>query len=1085
MKLTTFIFMLSLMQVSAASFAQKLTLKQSNVSMEKVFLEIRKQTGYDVLIENSNLKTNNTISVNFKEASITEVMDILLKETNLSYNIEDKLIVITKRETSLLENLVNRFRAINVRGKILDEKGQPLVGATVAIKGKNRSVKTDQDGAFYLDNVGENDKLVISYIGYQTREVDATSNMGSLSLVLADSKLDEVTINAGYYMVKDRERTGSISKVTAKDIEKQPVTNVLSAVQGRMAGVSITQNSGTPGGGYEIQIRGQNSLRKGSFTDPIANVPLYVVDGVPISEFSNSYSQISSTAIPNGSISPLNSINPNDIESIEVLKDADATAIYGSRGANGVILITTKKGKTGKVRLNFSNNYGISKVISNLKLLNKDQYLQMRRDAFSNDKITTYPANAYDLNGTWDQNHETDWVKTLIGQKATLSNTLVSVSGGSETTNFMLSLGHNEQTTVFGQGFKYASNTFNSNISHRSDDNRFLMSISNMFTQQKNNIVRTDMTRDAYLLAPVSPQLYNEDGSLNWADNTFTNPLAAYNASYNNDTKLFQSNMNTEYRFFQNLKIKVNAGLNYTAVNEMALTPNTVYNPNLANGASSANSQANKKSSKIFSFIAEPQLNWQGKWGDHNLEALIGGSFQRSLRNTDDRLGFGFESNQFITNIGAAKTVMTFEDSDIEYRYAALFGRLNYQFKSRYILNLTGRRDGSSRFGPNKRFASFGALGVAWIFSEEELLKNMQWLSFGKLRGSYGSAGSDNIGDFQFLDNYIVSSASIYNNITGLSPSRLYNPDYSWEVTKKFETALELGFFRNRLNLTTAWYRNLSSNQLVGYQLSAVTGFTSVIANLPATMENTGIEIELSGRPLAGKNFQWESGFNISFPRNKLLSFPGLAGSSYASQYVIGQPANIIKLYQLEGINPATGQYQFTDFNNDGKISASDDRQVIEDIGIKFFGGWNNSLHYKNWDLSVLFQFVKKKGRNYNGIIPMPGLMNNQPVEVLNVWSDNNPTGLYMPYSTRNTSSHNLFRSSTVAFSDASFIRLKNLQLGYKLRLKSVPFKDVKIYFQGQNLWTQTKFFAVDPESSSLGFLPPMKTYSFGVQFNL
>ncbi|MGE6397053.1 SusC/RagA family TonB-linked outer membrane protein [Chryseobacterium scophthalmum] len=898
-------------------------------------------------------------------------------------------------------------------------------------------------------------------------------------------EIETTIINTGYYKVSDKNRTGSIAKVTSKDIENQPVSNVLATVQGRMAGVNIIQNSGVPGGGFEIQIRGQNSLRTGSFTDPSGNVPLYVVDGVPFSEILSQKSQISSTIFPAGSISPLNSINPNDIESIEVLKDADATAIYGSRGANGVILITTKKGKTGKVRLNFSTNYGISEALSNLKLMNKDQYLQMRREAYANDKITTYPANAYDINGTWDQDPDINWIKTLIGKKATLSNTQLSMSGGSETTNFMLSLGHDEQTTVFGQGFKYISNNFNSNISHRSVDNRFLLSLSNMFTQQKNNMVRTDMTRNAYLLAPISPKLYNEDGSLNWQNNTFTNPLAAYNASYDNDTKLFQTNLNTEYRIFQDLKIKLNAGLNYTTVDELALTPNTVNNPNLASGASSANSQANRKTQQVFSFITEPQLNWQKNWGNHHIETLVGASFQRNLRTTDDRLGFGFENNQFITNIGAAKTVMTLEDSNIEYRYAALFGRLNYQYKGRYILNLTGRRDGSSRFGPNNRFANFGALGAAWLFSKEPILKDFTWLSFGKLRGSYGSAGSDNIGDFQYLDNYAVSSLLIYNNTTGLSPTRLYNPDYSWEITRKLETALELGFFKNRLNLTTAWYRNRSSSQLVGYQLSAVTGFTSVIANLSATIENTGLELDLSGRPLVSEKFQWESGFNISFPRNKLLSFPGLAGSSYANQYVIGQPTNILKLYQLEGINPTTGQYQFTDFNGDGKISAPDDRQVIEDIGVRFFGGWNNTFKYKNWNLSLLFQFVKKKGLNYNSFIPMPGLMNNQPIEVLNVWSENNPSGFYMPYSTKNSTSHSLFRSSNATVSDASFIRLKNVQVAYKIPLRNEIFKNVTIYFQGQNLWTWSRFFGVDPEATILGYLPPLRTYSFGAQFNL
>ncbi len=911
-----------------------------------------------------------------------------------------------------------------------------------------------------------------------------TDTISSESFANREARIDEVILNAGYYKIAEKNRTGSIAKVTAKEIENQPVTNVLSSLQGRMSGVNITQNSGIPGGGFTIQIRGQNSLRTSMNSSIDGNLPLYVVDGIPLSEITAENTQIGATVMPSGKINPLNSINPNDIESIEVLKDADATAIYGSRGANGVILITTKKGKSGKLSVRLTTNYGISEAISNLKLLNMDQYLNMRRTAYINDGVVNYPATAYDLNGAWG-NNEIDWEKTLIGNKATYSNTQLSISGGSETTSFLVSLGHNEQTTPFGQGYKYLSNTFNSNLSHRSKDNRFQLSLSNMFTNQKNNVVRTDITSSSYTLPPVSPLLYHEDGSLNWAGNTFNNPLAAFNATYSNDTKLFQTNINADYKLYSDLKFKINAGLNYTVINELSLLPNTVYNPSLANGASSATSQSRKKDQDIFSFIIEPQLNWTKNWGNHKIDFLIGGSFQRNVRKTDEITGIGFESNQFITNGSVAKTIRMGDQSSIEYRYAALFGRFNYQYKNRYILNLTGRRDGSSRFGPNNRYANFGALGIAWLFSKEEFLKDSKWLSFGKIRGSYGATGSDNIGDFQFLDNYTVSSTLIYNGINGLLPARLFNPNYSWEKTRKFETAIELGFFDNRITTNFAYYRNRSSNQLVGYQLSAVTGFPSVTANLDATVQNTGLEFEINAKPVSTKNFNWETNLNITFPKNKLLSFPGLAGSPYASQYSIGSSTQIVKLYQLEGINPQTGLYQFTDFNGDGKISSPEDRQVMEDLQIKFFGGINNSIRYKNWDLSFLFQFVKKKNYNQNSIMPLPGTMVNQPVEVLDVRSAENPNGTYMPYSaSKNLLSHNLFKGSTAAVSDASFVRLKNLEVGYNIPMSTSPFKSAKIYFQGQNLITWTKFFGVDPEAIISGFLPPLRTYAFGLQLN-
>jgi len=899
-----------------------------------------------------------------------------------------------------------------------------------------------------------------------------------------ETKIEEVTLNAGYYKVKDKERTGSIAKISAKDIENQPVTNVLAAAQGRMAGVNITQSGGTPGGGYQIQIRGQNSLRTISNSGIDGNQPLYIVDGVPIG--GQAPSQFAGPALPGGSINPLNSISPQDIESFEILKDADATAIYGSRGANGVVLITTKKGKSGRLGLSFNTQYSFSKALSGLDMMNTQEYLSMRRQAFSNNGISAYPATAYDVNGTWDQNRYTDWRKELIGNLATASNTQLSLNGGNETTTFLISLGHQEQGTVNAKDFKYKTNNISTNLNHRSKDGRFRLNISNFFSNQKNNVVNEDLTKISYTLAPNAPSLYHPDGSLNWQNNTFTNPVAAYNASYTYDNVQFMNNYNAEYELLKNIRFKFNGGINYQAFEEWSLRPNTIYNPSFITGQSSAYSQASKYNQSRISYILEPQLNWTFQKGAHQFDILAGATYQQNTNKQGFITGTGFESNTLIENVAAAQTKVIGDQISTEYRYVALFGRINYQLNKKYILNITGRRDGSSRFGPNNKFADFGAVGAAWLFSRENFFKDYRWLSFGKLRGSIGTSGSDNIGDYQYVDTYSISSTSVYNGTTGLIPSRLYNPDFSWEKTTKMEMAVELGFFKSRLNLSAAYYRNRSSNQLVGYQLPAVTGFATVNANLDATVQNTGLELEANVRALTRGNFQWETSLNISFPKNKLLSFPGLAGSTYANTYVIGQPVNIIKVYHLEGIHPQTGQYQFTDYNQDGKTTSPDDRQVIEDLAVKYFGGWSNQLRYSNFNLSFLFQFVKQKTRNYNASMSSPGLMNNLPKEVLNVWSAENPTGYYMPYRSSVNTLHSLFQNSDATVSDGSYIRLKNVQLSYTIPLKDSPlFHDVRIYFQGQNLWTWTRYFGIDPESGTSSFLPPLKTYALGIQFNL
>lgn len=966
-----------------------------------------------------------------------------------------------------------------ITGQVNDGE-KPIRGATVTQQGSSQMTTTSSTGAFSLQITGENPVLIFRHPEYTEQKITTDGKTSfTISLTEKVKSIEEVVLNAGYYNVKAKESTGSIAKVTAKDIENQPVNNVLSAVQGRMAGVNIIQGGGTAGGGFDVQIRGQNSLRREG------NIPLYVIDGVPMGAAITS--QYSTLVLPLLSINPLNAINPNDIKSIEILKDADATAIYGSRGANGVVLITTKSGSSGKISLSVNTSYALSKALIGLDMMNTSQYLSMRKAAYANDGITAYPATAYDVNGLWNQESDTDWLKRIIGNTATNSDVRLAVSGGGKLTKFSVSAGHNEQTAVFTKNVKYVNNTFSSQMTHQSEDKKFSLSLSHLFSQQKNNAVNEDLTNKATLLAPNAPRLYNADGSINWENNTFANPVAGYNATYLSENLQHITNLNTQLQVIPDLFLKLNAGFSNFNFEEWSLKPNTIYNPAYVTGQSSFYSSASKSNNNQLSYIIEPQINWNYKKNRHELSFLAGASLQNENNKKEAMTGSAFENNALLQNISAAQTKTIAVQTKTEYNYAGFFGRINYQFAGKYILNITGRRDGSSRFGANKRFANFGALGAAWVFSDENFLKEVEWLSFGKIRGSFGTAGSDNIGDYQYLNTYLVSNQG-YNGVTGLDPSRLYNPDYSWEKTQKLEAALEVGLFKNRLHLVTSWYRNRSSNQLVGYQLPATTGFSSVIANLPATIENRGFEFELNGVAVRTTDFEWESSFNISFPKNKLLSFPGLEGSTYANKFVVGQPINIVKLYQLEGIDPVTGLYQFTDFNGDGKISSPDDNKIIENIGVKYFGGWNNSFRYSHWELSFLIQGVKQKSLNYNSSMPLPGGLFNQPVEVLNVWSSANPNGLYMPYSTgsvgNQNNAQNNFRSSTATVSDGSFIRLKNVQLTYQIPTANKIVKDVKVYFQGQNVLTLTKYFGMDPEFTVKGYLPPLRTFSFGTQFN-
>lgn len=971
--------------------------------------------------------------------------------------------------------------------------GKPVPGVSVSEGNRKETAVTARDGTYRLKVTGEHPVLLFRHPEYAEQKVPpGERSVLDVSLETKEKhkiteqrpentegtgkekSIEEVVLNAGYYKVREKERTGSIGRVSAKEIENQPVANVLSSVQGRISGVAITQNSGTPGGGFDIQIRGKNSIRREG------NEPLYIIDGIPLG--SETPSLYAVTILPNSSISPLNAINPNDIESFEVLKDADATAIYGSRGANGVIIVTTKKGRKGRTDIKLNSSYSLSTVASRLKMMDTSQYLQMRKQAFQNDGITTIPATAYDLN-TWDQNRYTDWQKELIGRTADASVVQLSLSGGSDNASYLISYGHQEQTTVFPADFRYRTNNVSGNFTFRSPDKRLEVNMSNAFSFQNNNVQNDDLTKRSLTLSPNAPALYDASGNINWENNTFSNPVALFNSEYLNSTSFINSGTNISYRLFPFLSLKFNGGITYQNFEEISLKPHTMYNT--SGGLTSANSISSKNNQSSFSYLLEPQVTAEYSWNDHRFDVLVGTTLQQSETRQGSIQGIGFESNALIQNIGAAKTKVISDQVNSQYFYTAAFARFNYQYRQRYILNLTGRRDGSSRFGPSNRFGNFGAVGAAWILSEESFLKGLSWLSFAKLRGSIGTIGNDKIGDYQYLNTYSITT-NVYNGITGLSPSRLYNPNFSWEKTVKKEAAIELSFLRNRISLTAAYYNNSSSNQLVGIPLPATAGFASIQSNLPAKVQNTGWEFDASVQVLKSSALKYETSVNFSVPRNKLVEFPNLAGSTYSNQYVIGYPMTLVKVYQFEGVDPATGLYRFKDFNGDGRLTSPDDNQVIEKIGVEYYGGWSNTLRFRNWSASFLFQFVKQRNWNYNRQMLIPGNMNNQPLEVLDAWSPSNPTGTYMQYSTgtvaQKNTLHSLFQNSTAAVGDASFIRLKNVQLNYSIPVQKFGIREAMIYVQGQNLLTITNYFGLDPEFVLTGFLPPLKTYSLGFQ---
>ncbi|MDL5513243.1 SusC/RagA family TonB-linked outer membrane protein [Arenibacter sp. M-2] len=956
-------------------------------------------------------------------------------------------------------------------GTVTDSYG-PMPGVHVLIKGTNTGTFTDPNGGYSL-LVNNKDILVFSYLGYHSRELPVLGRTTlDVEMQSEVTELQEVEVNAGYYTVKERERTGSISRVTAKEIELQPVVNPLQALQGRMPGVEIIQPSGVSGLAASIRIRGRNSLRfEGDY-------PLFIVDGVPVN--SSPISSINPFASSSG-IDPLNTLNLSNIQSIEVLKDADATAIYGSRGANGVVLISTKKGtgNKGKTSLDVKFYSGLPSVSNRMQLLNTAEYIRVRTEAFENDGITPTETRAPDL-VLWDQNRNTDWQDVLLGGTSTISDLNMSVSGGNDNTTYVLGGSYHKEGTVFPGDSGYKKISANFNLNHSSTDRKFHINFSTNYGVDNNKLFfGTNYVHSALTLPPNAPELYNSEGGLNWENGTWTNPLATLYAPQTIQTDNILSNLSISYELLLGLRFKANLG--YSNLNSEDKTRNLMdsYDPDTWDRVTLTSYHS---FTKRKSWILEPQLTYNRGFKKLNLDVLGGLTIQNNQNSKLSMEGSGYSDDSVVGNLEAADEVRVSNNENISYKYAAIFGRLGINWDRKYFLNLTGRRDGSSKFGPGKRFANFWAIGGAWIFAGQRALKNSpSFLSFGKIRSSYGTTGSDQIPDYGYMDTYEPTLGP-----GGLYPTQLYNPDYSWEINKKLEASIQLGFFKDRVNVDLSWYRNRSSNQLVGYPLPSITGFTSVQANLPALIENTGWELALSTLNFQAKNFSWRTSLNLTFPSNKLLKFDNLDLSPYRFTYKIGEPLDVAFLYKYSGIDPTNGRYSITDVNEDGRYDF-EDQTVIRNMGRKYYGGIQNTINIKKFNLSFFMEYVKQDSY-LSDLTITPGRFGNNTTQVLDPWRQegDNPKVQKLSQSITSFLAYNRVLNSDLFVGDASFLRLRTLSLSYQLPnriLSHIKVNTCTLFAHAQNLFTITNFKGLDPQGGKV--VPPLRTITCGIQLKL
>jgi TonB-linked SusC/RagA family outer membrane protein len=1083
------------MQVSASTLAQKISLSKSNAPLKTVLKEMRIQSGFIFLYNESLIRNTKPVTIEVTNADFTDVLKRVFADQPLVYSIKENTIIIKAKEKSFLEELKERFNTIDVHGRVTDTEGKSLPGASVKIKSTGRTVSTDEKGRFELKGVDEGALLVVSFIGYLSKEVNAGKEMENVVLELSDSKLDEVQVIA-YGTTTRRLSTGNVTTVTTEEIENQPVNNPLLALQGRVAGLSITQANGYSGGGVNALIQGQNSISKG-------NDPFYVIDGVPyIAQLAPNLGGILGNSSLNSGVTgnPLSYINPGDIESISVLKDASATAIYGSRAANGAILITTKKGKPGSIKVDASFQFGFGKTSNKLNLLNTTEYFAVRNQAKKNDNSPILVTD-YDINDFWDTTRNTNWQKELIGKTAQFKNVNAAISGGSANTQFLAGITYHKETTVIPGNFSDQKAAFHFSLNNASPNQKFKLQITGNYLFDNNKLPNIDITSHAIRLAPNAPALYNHDGTINWMINSsgasswgLNNPASVLLNTYNNKTNNLVSNAVLSYEILSGLTFLSSFGYNSMQSDEVQTFPRAAARPEdlpySSGGSAFGNSSQN-------SWIIEPQLMFKKRIGNGKIEALLGSTIQEN--NTNGRLwgAGGYISDELLKNPSAAASLRSINSTISRYRYNAGFGRINYILSDKYIFDISARRDGSSRFGAANQFQNFGALSGAWIISEEEFVKkNMRFVSFAKLRVSYGTTGNDQIGEYGYLDLYRAQPVGVpYQGVTGLIARGLPNPYLQWEETNKLNIGTELGILKDRILFSINYYKNKSSNQLTNQILPSQAGYQTITKNFPATVQNTGFELSFNSVNSKTKYFQWGTGFNFTNPRNKLVKYENLATSQDFYRLTIGQPLNTIKVFHYLGVNHNTGLYQFQ--GSDGKPTSNPDygtdMNIIVRLGPKFYGGVSNTISYKKVTLDFLLQFVKQNGLNYTfGGSPGPGRrLLNQPSYVLDVWKNPGDDKSIQKYTTNNaevTNAYNAAINSDGTYKDASYIRLKNVSLFFSIPnnwINRAGIKKSEIFIQGQNLLTFTRYKGIDPETLSISTLPTLRFLTFGVKASL
>ncbi|WP_439696018.1 SusC/RagA family TonB-linked outer membrane protein [Mucilaginibacter sp. AW1-7] len=991
-----------------------------------------------------------------------------------------------------------------ITGKVTDQKdGSPLPGVSVTVKGAaSIGVQTDVSGAYKLSVPATAKVLVFRFIGYTPVEIAISGMAVNASLAVDAKQLNEVVV-VGYGTQSRASLTGSVSKIKGADIENIPVPSLESAIQGRTPGVYIQAQNGKLGQGIQVRIRGASSVSAG-------NQPLYVVDGLPITvdDFSSN----------GASTNPLVDLNQNDIESIDILKDASAAAIYGSRASNGVVLVTTKKGKAGDTKVTYNQYYGFSKPTREREFLNAEQYVtllrlagaaggysttsveaRLKRYAAGSDNYKTYAVN-------------TDWQKEIT-QHAPVQNYNLVLSGGTDKTKFYISGTYNNQKGfLIGNAINQYS--LRTNVSNQA--NKWLevganLSVSRTKNYRLSNDDQFSTPEQIVALSPITPVIDPRTGLTSGALDPTTgtpnsnfpiyyNPLLnAQNAYFNTIDYRNLGNVYAQVKLLPSLSFRSEVGVDILNSSEDSyagsLTSRNSGTPNGV-GFNSSVTSVNFNTNNFLQFIKD--------FGKSNINAVGGMTYQRQQNDLNSISGDQFPSDAYKKLISSAD-ITAGSSSSTAYSLLSYFARANYKFDEKYLLSVSGRIDGSSRFGANHRYGFFPAGSVGWVISQEGFMKQQQLVSDLKLRASYGITGNSEIGNFPSRG---LFSEFGYAGVAGSRPTQLPNPDLKWETSATTDIGLDVGFFNGRLSGQFDVYLRKTKDLLLNVQVPATSGYTTITQNL-GKLQNKGFEMQIDSKNIVGKEVTWSTSFNFSVNRNKITDLKGqvITGSGDGvNRAVEGQPLGVFYTVEFAGADPANGDalyYKNTDLGG-GKRDRTTTNDynaatpvVVGDPNPKFIAGLNNTVSYKGIDFSFLLQEVNgDKIYNGGGQYMSVGFNNgadNQTLDQLQSWKK--PGDITMVPEARLFGGNGVSPSSRY-LSDGSYLRLKNIVLGYnfpKSILEKIKLRSLRIYAQATNLATWTKYKGWDPELNSDAFsgnitqnydfyaAPQAKTITFGI----